>query len=114
MLFCTDPGLYQGGEFQYFLGTIEEAVSLLKTKQSLPPNRVYGVGVQQAGFGIFQQGCMVMHRARAATGQARTTLVLSYTPVDPTAWDGTVMLYLLLPLLSFSVHFPDSRTLWQG
>lgn len=89
VLFITEHTEYEGGEFQYFLGTRAEALELMKDRTPLPAERCFSAGQQTAGYALFQQGQMVMHRATAVTqGDERTTVVFSFTPTNPFAWDA--------------------------
>lgn len=81
VLFATDPDEYTGGELQYFNGTREEGMTLLKSGVGLPADRVLNVGRQEKGFGVFMQGWKVFHQVTAVlSGKARTTLVYSFQP----------------------------------
>ncbi|EDQ92913.1 uncharacterized protein MONBRDRAFT_30851 [Monosiga brevicollis MX1] len=89
VLFLTDPDEYEGGHFEYFDGTIYEAQRLIKETGSLPEDRIRRLGRQKAGYGVFQQGPAVMHRASAVTsGPERITFVQSYVSTDPLAFGG--------------------------
>jgi len=94
VLYCTCPDNYEGGEFEYFFGTTQEAEAILKDNSKrrktedgtfatneLPADRCRTVGRQSQGHAIFQQGHAVMHRARRLlAGEERTSLVQSFVP----------------------------------
>jgi len=99
VVMVTDPTSFSGGRFQFFEGTTQEAARLLGTSSSgltaaitrdLPPERVVTVEFPAAGYAIFQQGSMVIHRATRLLQRAeRITMVFGYVagdvvPPDPT------------------------------
>lgn len=99
VLLITDPASFSGGQFQFFVGTRGEAASLLEScpenltaaiARDLPAERVAGVQFPAAGYAVFQQGTMVVHRATRLQRRAeRNTVVIGYVsrdvaPPDPT------------------------------
>jgi hypothetical protein len=85
VLLINDPTTFTGGQFQFFRGTKDEAAQLLQAggtdltgpiNRDLPSERVITPGFPAAGFAVFQQGNLVMHRATSLTRRAeRTTFV---------------------------------------
>lgn len=76
VLMLSDPSQLQGGQFQFFHGTRQEAANLLATREDgltepiardLPAERVIAVPFPAAGYAVFQQGSHVIHRATALT-----------------------------------------------
>ncbi|BAY66584.1 hypothetical protein NIES22_67240 [Calothrix brevissima NIES-22] len=83
VLMVSEPSALEGGKFQYFNGTQAEAAVILNHAQDLPPERVVSPTFPDAGYAIFQQGSMVVHRATRLLRQAeRITLVNGYVPLD--------------------------------
>ena len=69
----SDPGRLEGGRTQYFRGTRTEVADLCRTTveelrvsvgnpTEMPPERVVSVGLPAAGYGVFFQGNLVVHR----------------------------------------------------
>jgi len=85
VLLLSEPATFSGGQFQFFRGTKQEAAGLLQTDaqgltgattQDLPQSRVLSPGFPQAGYALFQQGTMVVHRATRLQHRAeRITMV---------------------------------------
>ena len=95
VLFVSSPSHYDGGEFEYFVGPLDEAERLLKENRGeLPAERCATVGAQTQGHAVFQQGSQVFHRARRVTrGTERTTFVQSFvasTRANARDWEGRV------------------------
>ena len=72
VLMVSDPGTFLGGNFEYFHGTRDEIADLFDLpinnirfgiSDSLPAERTIQVSFPAAGYAIFQQGNMVVHRA---------------------------------------------------
>lgn len=72
VIMISDPAGMKGGNFEYFQGTREEVASMygLQVHQvrygvtgELPADRVIKAKFPAAGYAIFQQGNMVVHRA---------------------------------------------------
>jgi hypothetical protein len=92
VMMVTDPKRFEGGEFQYFLGTKSEAAELLGTiterltdgfGDQLPAERVNTVAFPAAGYAFFMQGHMLFHRAtRLLKASERITFVPSYVTSD--------------------------------
>jgi hypothetical protein len=90
VMFVTDPNELEGGEFQYFLGTRQEARAIHDAGQKLPADRTITPRLPGAGYAVLQQGNMVVHRATGLrrTGE-RITMVNGYVPADPDFPDYT-------------------------
>lgn len=79
----TNPEEYEGGNLQYFQGTQDEGLEILKTGNQLPDDRVKGVGRQRRGWGVFMQGSRVFHQVTALlSGHRRTTVIFSFQPYN--------------------------------
>ncbi len=99
VVLATDPATFSGGQFQFFRGTRQEAASLLETRpedltapivKDLPKDRVVGFQFPAAGYAVFQQGTMVVHRATRLERRAeRNTMVIGYVSRDVTLRDPT-------------------------
>ena len=99
VLMVSDPTKFDGGEFQFFQGTIHEAASLFGTTtdrlpkghlEGLPQDRIETLPFPGPGYAIFQQGHLVVHRATRLTRPAeRITLVTGYIPCDIRYRDAT-------------------------
>jgi len=85
VLMLSDPQLFEGGEFQFFQGTREEAASLLEigvgglvgpVTRDLPADRVVSAAFPAAGYAVFQQGTHVVHRATALRRAAERITVV--------------------------------------
>ena len=98
VLMASDPAKLKGGAFEFFLGTKAEATELLGIDYlrkggvgPLPAERVVSTTFPAAGYAVFQQGNMVVHRAAALSEPGeRITLVPAYVSLeagypDPTA-----------------------------
>jgi hypothetical protein len=99
VILATDPATFSGGQFQFFRGTKQEAASLLETRpeeltapivRDLPRDRVVGFQFPAAGYAVFQQGTMVVHRATPLERRAeRNTMVIGYVSRDVALPDPT-------------------------
>jgi hypothetical protein len=99
VVLASDPASFSGGQFQFFRGTRQEAASLLQTRpedltdpivRDLPGERVIGVKFPAAGYAVFQQGTMVVHRATRLERRAeRNTMVIGYVSRDVARPDPT-------------------------
>jgi hypothetical protein len=99
VLLLNDPASFSGGQFQFFRGTTSEAATLLQTdpgrltdatSSDLPPERVVTPVFPAAGYAIFQQGNLVMHRATRLTQRAeRITFVPGQVARDNRCPDPT-------------------------
>ena len=88
VLFLSDPAKLQGGDFQYFLGTRQEAKALADAGQPIPQQRAVSPYFPSAGYAIVLHGNMVVHRATRLTERAeRITLVNGYVPLDTSSED---------------------------
>lgn len=82
VLMVSNPQELSGGEFQYFLGTKQEAATLWEKKQPIPEERIVSPHFPGAGYALVLQGNMVVHRAAKLhkLGE-RITLVNGYVPL---------------------------------
>jgi hypothetical protein len=86
VMMVSDPTRLDGGEFQYFSGTKQEADALASARKTPPKERIVSPCFPGAGWAVLQQGNMVVHRgARLRTPAERITMVNPYVPRD-TAW----------------------------
>jgi hypothetical protein len=98
VLLINDPATFRGGRFQFFCGTKEEAAEILKAddltgpiQRELPAERVITPDFPGAGYAIFQQGNLVMHRATRLLERAeRTTFVPGLVARDTRFPDPTL------------------------
>jgi hypothetical protein len=100
VLLINDPSSFSGGQFQFFCGTQEEAAALLETdinnlteatRKDLPPDRIVAPIFPAAGYAIFQQGTLVMHRATRLMQRAeRITFVPGFVARDTNYADPTL------------------------
>jgi len=100
VLLLNDPATFSGGQFQFFLGTKDEAAAILRTdaaeltgpiQHELPADRVVSPIFPGAGYAIFQQGNLVMHRATRLNHRAeRTTFVPGLVARDTRYADPTL------------------------
>ncbi len=83
VMFVTDPKSVEGGEFQYYLGTKEEAAERARRGEPLDPDRIVSPDMPGPGYAVLQQGNMIVHRAKglSAPGE-RITMVNGYVPQD--------------------------------
>ena len=101
VLMLSDPAQLAGGRFQFFKGTAERAAALLGTTREnltlgfaepLPDDLVETVAFPVAGYGLFQQGHLVLHRAtRLERRGERITLVPGYVATDTSKPDPTIV-----------------------
>jgi hypothetical protein len=99
VLLITDPATFSGGRFQFFVGTRHEAAALLDSRpedltgaiaRDLPAERVVNMQFPAAGYAVFQQGTMVIHRATRLERRAeRNTAVIGYVSRDVALPDPT-------------------------
>jgi len=99
VLMASDPATLKGGRFEFFRGTMDEAAALLGTEpglltegflDDLPSDRVETIRFPGPGYGVFQQGHLVLHRAtRLLEPGERITLVPGYVTTDVVCTDPT-------------------------
>lgn len=99
VLMVSDPTLLKGGRFEYFRGTKFEFAEMFDLEvpeirrgvtDELPADRVVQAEFPAAGFAIFQQGNMVVHRAaRLYEPAERITMVAGYVSRDVSFPDPT-------------------------
>jgi len=83
VMMVTDPNQIEGGGFEYFLGTRDEAAALAAEGKTPPPERVVIPEFPAAGYVIALHGDMVVHRAAPLAAPAeRITMVNGYTSMD--------------------------------
>jgi hypothetical protein len=92
VLLLNNPSTFSGGQFQFFRGTAQEAARLLGTDSAglteanardLPADRVTTMSFPDAGYAIYQQGNMVVHRATRLMHRAeRITVVPGFVARD--------------------------------
>lgn len=63
MLVAHDPAFLDGGRFQYFAGTRQEAAAHWERGQSLPQERVVSPDIPGPGYAVLMQGSALVHRA---------------------------------------------------
>jgi len=95
VLLLSEPRTFSGGQFQFFRGTKQEAAGLLQTDtqslteataRELPTSRLVSPEFPRAGYALFQQGTMVVHRATRLHHRAeRITMVPGLVARD-TCW----------------------------
>ena len=83
VLIASDPRELSGGEFQYFLGTRDEAAELAKAGKNIPTDRIVSPTFPGPGYAVILHGNMVVHRAAKlnAVGE-RITMVNGYVSRD--------------------------------
>lgn len=99
VIMASDPASFEGGEFQFFKGSKFEAARLLGTRaddlteahlSELPADRIESVTFPAAGYAVFQNGAMVVHRAnKLRRVSERITLVPGYVATDVRCNDPT-------------------------
>ena len=79
----TDPNTLDGGEFQYFLGTKQQAADFVARGEALPEDRIVSPKFPGAGYMVVMHGSMVVHRGAKLNQPAeRITMVNAYVPMD--------------------------------
>ena len=72
VIMVSDPKKLMGGNFEYFQGTRDEVAEMYNlrvhevrygVKDNFPQDRVFKVEFPDAGYAVFQQGNLVVHRA---------------------------------------------------
>jgi len=101
VLMMSDPEKLQGGNFEYFKGTKFEIAEMFGMavhevrygiKSDLPEERVIKARFPAAGYAIFQQGNMVVHRAAKLEAPGdRITMVPGMVSLDITVPDPTAI-----------------------
>ena len=116
VLFVTDPNSVEGGEFEYFHGTKHEVADLKRQGKPLPDEKIVAAALPGPGYGVLQQGNMVVHRAKGLTKPGeRITMVNGYVPRDMSFPDYTRFdqLFLVDPKnVSASEYF--RHIAWMG
>ncbi len=84
VLSVTDLRTTPGGQFEYFLGTKDEAAELQAAGRTPPPDRVRAPAFPGPGAAVALHGDMVVHRGAALTAPAeRITMVNGYVTAEP-------------------------------
>lgn len=92
VMLLSDPEGMQGGNTEYFFGTVAEGEAILRSQGSLPTERIVQVEYPGAGWAFFQQGHQVLHRAAPLLApHPRVSLVASYYCADPQFREPTVL-----------------------
>ena len=99
VMMISDPSTFEGGRFEYFCGTRDEAAPYLKATATtltevncndLPKERVMSAEFPAAGYAVFQNGGLVVHRATRLKHPAqRITMVPGYVAGDVRMNDPT-------------------------
>ncbi len=83
VLMLSDPDQLSGGEFQYFMGTREQAKEISDKGDSIPSERIVSPRFPGAGYAFALHGNMVVHRGASLTRPGeRITLVNGYVPLN--------------------------------
>jgi hypothetical protein len=99
VLLASDPATFEGGTFEFFLGTRDEGAGYLGLpvdqlnrgrSEGIPAGRTKTLRFPGPGAAILQQGGYVVHRARRLErpGQ-RITVVPGLVPLDTACGDAT-------------------------
>ena len=88
VLSVSDPASIDGGEFQYFMGTKQQASEYASRGESFPASKIISPEFPKAGYMVILHGNMVVHRAAKlnAVGE-RITMVNGYVPLQTDAID---------------------------
>lgn len=83
VMMVTDPTQLPGGQFEYFVGTKDEAADYAVQGERPPADRVVAPDFPGPGYAIAMHGDMVVHRGAPLTAQAeRITMVNAYVALD--------------------------------
>ena len=83
VMMVSDPTKLAGGQFEYFLGTRDEAADLSAAGQTPPPERVVAPHFAGPGYAIALHGNMIVHRGAPLDAPAeRITMVNAYVALD--------------------------------
>jgi hypothetical protein len=92
VMLLSDPQAMKGGDTEYFIGTIDEGMRLLREHGNLPEDRVGRATYGGAGWAFLQQGHRILHRAaRLLEPYPRISLVASYYCADESFREPTVL-----------------------
>lgn len=88
VMMVADPTVLDGGDFEWFVGTKEEAAALATAGERPPVDRRTTVEWPGPGYAVALQGDMVVHRGGPlhAPGE-RITMVNGYVPTDTSRQD---------------------------
>ena len=80
---ASDPSFWDGGRFEFFEGTTDQASALDGRGQPLPADRTVSVEFPGPGWAMAVQGNRVVHRAAPLNKLAeRTTFIITYVASD--------------------------------
>ena len=80
---ASDWTQLDGGRFEFFTGTKNEAADIKASRRQLPSERVVSAQYPGAGWAVVQQGNMVVHRAAPLRTLAeRTSFLVSYVATN--------------------------------
>ncbi len=83
VMMVTDPAEVDGGRFEYFIGTKDEAAELAKKGLTPPPERTIAPDFPGPGYAIALHGNMVVHRAGPLFSlNERISMVNGYVALD--------------------------------
>lgn len=83
VMMVTDPATVDGGRFEYFTGTKQEAAELAAAGQTPPEERVVAPDFPGPGWAIALHGDMVVHRAGPVFSPGeRISMVNGYVALD--------------------------------
>ncbi len=92
VLTVTNPKELDGGEFQFFNGTLDDVEALKAEGRPLPHEKVIAPELPQAGYAVLMQGNYVVHQAKGLNTQGeRITLVNAYNFDDLSKPDYTAL-----------------------
>lgn len=92
VMLLSDPAGMQGGNTEYFFGTVAEGEAMLLSEGRLPAERIVPVTYPAAGWAFLQQGHQVLHRAAPLLAPwPRVSLVASYYCADASFREPTVL-----------------------
>lgn len=90
---ASDPGLLDGGRFEFFAGTKAEAFELNQNGKPIPPERRVSIEFPGLGWAVVTQGNRVLHRAAPLNKPSeRTTFIICYVASDPSLPDANTIL----------------------
>jgi hypothetical protein len=92
VMLLTDPEPMKGGNTEFFQGTVEEGMQILRETGSLPPERIGKAEYPGPGWAFLQQGHRILHRAaRLVEPYPRISLVASYYCADEWFREPTIL-----------------------
>jgi hypothetical protein len=92
VMLLTDPEPMKGGNTEFFWGTAEEGMQILRETGNLPPERIGKAEYPGPGWAFLQQGHRILHRAaRLVEPYPRISLVASYYCADECFREPTIL-----------------------